>query len=69
MLVSGCRVVGIVGSEEKTAWLRSLGLDAAINYKTTSDLAGELKQAAPHGVSCYFDNVIGYLTYRHQLYT
>ena len=33
-----------------------MGFDKAFNYKT-SDLATCLKEAAPNGVDCYFDNV------------
>ena len=32
----GCRVIGLAGSEDKCAWLRSLGFDEAINYKDKS---------------------------------
>jgi len=35
--ISGCRVIGIAGSDAKVAWLAGeLGFDAAFNYKTTS---------------------------------
>jgi NADPH-dependent curcumin reductase CurA len=57
--IKGCRVVGIAGSDEKTAYLRDeLGFDAAINYKT-EDIAAALKNACPGGVDIYFDNVGG----------
>jgi len=58
--IKGCRVVGIAGSDEKTAYLvQELGFDAAINYKTTTDLREDLKAACPNGVDIYFDNVGG----------
>jgi NADPH-dependent curcumin reductase CurA len=58
--ISGCRVVGIAGSDVKTEYLvHELGFDAAINYKTTSDIKKALKDACPHGVDVYFDNVGG----------
>ncbi len=58
--IKGCRVVGIAGSDEKTAYLvQELGFDAAINYKTTADLREALKAACPNGVDIYFDNVGG----------
>ena len=39
-------------------WLvDELGFDAAYNYKT-ADWDQSLKEAAPNGVDCYFDNVI-----------
>ncbi|XP_038104535.1 prostaglandin reductase 1 [Culex quinquefasciatus] len=56
--IKGCRVVGIAGTDEKCAWLRELGFDEAINYKT-ADIEAELGVAAPEGVDCYFDNVGG----------
>uniref|UniRef100_A0A182K2Y6 Prostaglandin reductase 1 n=1 Tax=Anopheles christyi TaxID=43041 RepID=A0A182K2Y6_9DIPT len=59
--IKGCRAIGIAGSEEKCAWLRKIGFDGAINYKR-NDVYGELKQAAPKGVDCYFDNVGGSVT-------
>jgi len=55
--VSGCRVIGFTGSDDKAKWLVDvLKFDAAFNYKTT-DIKRALKQAAPEGVDCYFDNV------------
>lgn len=63
--IKKCRVIGITGSEEKARWLESIGFDYVINYKTTKDLAGELRKGAPKGIDCYFDNVsTGYLLYR-----
>ncbi|MBM7662072.1 NADPH-dependent curcumin reductase CurA [Bacillus mesophilus] len=58
--LKGCRVVGIAGGEEKCAFLTDeLGFDAAINYKSTSNLREALKEACPNGVDVYFDNVGG----------
>jgi NADPH-dependent curcumin reductase CurA len=55
----GCYVIGSTGSEEKAAWLRDdLGLDAVINYKTTTIRQG-VKAAAVKGIDVYFDNVGG----------
>lgn len=62
----GCRVVGIAGGPEKCDFLRNeLGFDATIDYKaaTGDQLANELKEAAPNGVDCYFDNVGGMISY------
>ncbi|XP_062533968.1 prostaglandin reductase 1-like [Armigeres subalbatus] len=56
--IKGCHVVGIAGSDEKCQWLKEIGFDDAINYKA-ADVEKELKQAAPDGVDCYFDNVGG----------
>jgi NADPH:quinone reductase len=58
--IKGCRVVGIAGSEEKNDYLRNeLGVDVAINYKTTADMLEALKEACPQGIDVYFDNVGG----------
>jgi NADPH-dependent curcumin reductase CurA len=53
----GCKVIGFAGSDDKVKWLMDdLKFDAAFNYKTT-DITTALKNAAPEGVDCYFDNV------------
>ncbi|MDO6392318.1 NADP-dependent oxidoreductase [Pontibacter sp. BT731] len=58
--LKGCRVVGIAGSDDKTAYLTNeLGFDEAINYKTTSDMREALARACPNGIDIYFDNVGG----------
>ena len=58
--LKGCRVVGIAGTDEKCKWLKSIGFDEVINYKT-EDVKEALKVAAPKGVDCYFDNVLRYV--------
>ena len=56
----GCRVVGIVGGDDKAELItHQLGADAAINYKTCGDLAAAVMAACPEGVDVYFDNVGG----------
>jgi len=55
----GCTVVGTAGSDEKCAWLRSAGVDHAINYKTTDSLLEAVRTAVPKGIDIYFDNVGG----------
>ena len=58
--IQGCRVVGTAGSAAKTRWLEEVaGVDAAINYKATSNLRRALKQACPDGIDVYFENVGG----------
>jgi NADPH-dependent curcumin reductase CurA len=55
----GCRAVGLAGSPDKCRHVvEELGFDACINYKT-DDLGPALKEACPHGVDVYFDNVGG----------
>lgn len=50
-------MIGLVGSDDKAKWLvDELGFDKVYNYKTTNwDQC--LKEAAPDGIDCYFDNV------------
>ncbi|GJQ76547.1 hypothetical protein Trydic_g2249 [Trypoxylus dichotomus] len=56
--IKGCKVIGITGTDEKCQWLKSLGFDSTINYKK-DDVAKALKEAAPKGIDCFFDNVGG----------
>ena len=57
---AGCRVVGIVGSDEKVRHIvEDLGFDAGINYKTASDITRALHDACPDGVDVHYDNVGG----------
>ena len=58
--IKGCKVIGIAGSDQKIAYLKNeLGVDKAINYKTTDDMAAAIQEACPQGVDVYFDNVGG----------
>lgn len=60
--IKGCRVVGSAGGPEKCDYVRSLGADAAIDYREAGDAKGlisALREAAPNGVDVYFDNVGG----------
>jgi prostaglandin reductase 1 len=60
--IKGCKVIGFAGSDDKCKWLvDELGFDKAINYKV-GDMVKALKEAAPNGVDCYFDNVGGELS-------
>jgi len=56
--ITGCRVVGIAGTDEKCSMLKGLGVDAVINYKK-ENLFTAVKEACPNGIDVYFDNVGG----------
>lgn len=56
----GMRVVGLAGSDEKVALLKTaFGFDEGINYKSSPDLGKAIAVACPVGVDVYFDNVGG----------
>jgi NADPH-dependent curcumin reductase CurA len=54
----GMNVIGAAGGAEKCAWVRSLGADAALDYKS-GPIVKLLLEAAPKGIDVYFDNVGG----------
>ncbi|MBV9045776.1 MAG: NADP-dependent oxidoreductase [Alphaproteobacteria bacterium] len=56
--LKGCTVIGSTGSDDKVAWLKSLGIDAVINYKK-EPIRDALDKAASKGIDVYFDNVGG----------
>lgn len=61
--IYGCKVIGIVGSDEKIEILKNqYGFDDAINYKDSEKLASKIKQLCPEGVDIYFDNVGGVIS-------
>jgi hypothetical protein len=57
--LKGCTVVASAGSDEKCAWLKGLGIDHVINYRTCGNLLEAVRAAAPKGIDIYFDNVGG----------
>jgi NADPH-dependent curcumin reductase CurA len=58
--IRACRVIGIVGSDQKANLLTEhFGFDEAINYKNHEDLADQIKLACPRGIDIYYDNVGG----------
>jgi NADPH-dependent curcumin reductase CurA len=57
--LKGCTVIGSAGGPEKTAFLKEIGVDHAIDYRAAGDLTAALAQAAPKGIDVYFDNVGG----------
>ncbi len=61
----GCHVIGVAGGAKKCAFAVSeLGLDACLDHRAhdVKSLAAALKEAAPKGVDCYFENVGGKTT-------
>ena len=57
--LTGCRVVGITGSDEKCARLvDELGFDAAVNHRA-GDFRDRFKEACGKGIDVYFDNTGG----------
>ena len=54
----GMTVVGSAGGPEKCEFVRSLGADAAIDYRA-GPILSSLREAAPDGIDVYFDNVGG----------
>ena len=61
---TGCKVIGIVGSEDKVNYaLNELGYDACINRKT-QDVAQALDELCPKGIDVYFDLVGGELLHQ-----
>jgi NADPH-dependent curcumin reductase CurA len=57
--LKGCRVVASAGSDAKIDWLRQIGAEAVVNYRTTGDFRSALAAACPAGVDVCFDNVGG----------
>ncbi|HMD03110.1 MAG TPA: NADP-dependent oxidoreductase, partial [Candidatus Baltobacteraceae bacterium] len=54
----GAKVIGSVGTPQKAAFLRDeFGFDAAFDYH--DDTVKNLREAAPDGITLYFDNVGG----------
>ncbi len=53
---NGMKVIASAGSDEKVAWVKSLGADVVFNYKTTKT-AEVLSKEGP--IDVYWDNVGG----------
>jgi len=60
---AGCRAVGIAGGREKCAYVTDvLGFDGCLDHREHGDaasMARALRDAAPKGVDCVFENVGG----------
>ena len=54
----GMTVIGSAGGADKCEFVRSLGADEVVDYKSGS-LLKQLSAAAPKGIDVYFDNVGG----------
>ena len=58
--IYGCKIIGFTSSDEKAEICKKeFGYDEVINYKKADNLSSCLKQIAPNGVDCFFDNVGG----------
>jgi NADPH-dependent curcumin reductase CurA len=54
----GMTVIGSAGGEDKCTWVRSLGADRVVDYRS-GPILKSLAAAAPDGIDVYFDNVGG----------
>ena len=58
--IYGCNTIGFTSSDEKAEICKKdFGYDEVINYKNADNLSSCLKQIAPNGIDCFFDNVGG----------
>jgi NADPH-dependent curcumin reductase CurA len=55
----GNKVIGSAGGPEKVAFLKSIGVDHAIDYKAERDLTAAVLAGSPEGIDVYFENVGG----------
>ncbi|XP_076837502.1 prostaglandin reductase 3-like [Brachyhypopomus gauderio] len=56
--MAGCHVLGTCSSNEKARFLRTIGCDRPINYKT-ENLASVLREEYPNGVDVIYESVGG----------
>jgi NADPH-dependent curcumin reductase len=58
--LSGARVVGCAGDDDKCRWaVREAGYDACFNHKTERDAGAVLDKLCPQGIDADFENVGG----------
>lgn len=57
--IKGNTVIGSCGGADKVAYLKSIGCDEVIDYKSEKDLTAALNRVAPKGIDVYFENVGG----------
>ena len=56
--IEGCKVVGVAGGGHKCGWIvDEAGFDAAIDYRSETDLAGAIRGHCPDGIDVLFDNI------------
>ncbi|XP_062394377.1 prostaglandin reductase 3-like [Sardina pilchardus] len=55
---AGCHVVGTCSSDEKAGFLKTIGCDRPINYKS-EDLADTLRKEYPQGIDVVYESVGG----------
>jgi len=56
--LNGARVIGSASTPERVDWLRAHGFDEVFDHRRTAVAEG-LREAAPDGLTIYFDNVAG----------
>lgn len=56
--MAGCHVVGTCSSDEKAGFLKTIGCDRPINYKS-EDLAATLRKEYPQGIDVVYESVGG----------
>jgi NADPH-dependent curcumin reductase CurA len=57
-ITGASKIIGIAGGAEKCNFIRELGCDETIDYKS-ENVAERLKELCPNGIDYYFDNVGG----------
>lgn len=56
--LKGAKVLGLAGSDDKVEWLKELGCDDALNYKSAT-FANDFKDKTKDLIDVFFDNVGG----------
>jgi NADPH-dependent curcumin reductase len=57
-ITGASKIIGIAGGAEKCNFIKDLGCDETINYKS-ENVAERLSELCPNGIDYYFDNVGG----------